>query len=123
MQKTIDDSRFEYDSHRGLHAWCRLQVWELPRHPAVALVCEAADSPSTYLAEDTDRIATLVWQLLDCPTRGIIYIECELSSEGNEDANTFNQVTFSPMGDCLIYPERRALHRLEVEIMVGGATV
>ncbi len=116
----IADENFDY---LGLHSFpsqCRLRVFEGPGLPLVVIATERADNPGTSVTNAAEVLATQVYQWLEYPARGIVFIEhYEKDGEENYAQERFALVSFAEFDGQFISPEWRHITKEEIEGMIG----
>ena len=125
MKQTIDVDHFNYTDPEGCQAVCQLRVWEEPGRPAVAIATELDTNPGCSVTHSASVLWKQVWQYLERPNSGLVAIESYIRRSERlspESRQTFDLVTFAGKGR-FEGPTWRRLHRVEVELLLGGAVV
>ncbi len=71
----ILDSVFCYRGFCGNAAECRIRVYEAPGRAAVVIASELASNRGTSIIHMVTHLAGWVWQILEQPPGGLIWIE------------------------------------------------
>jgi hypothetical protein len=73
-RKTMDFS-LRYRGYHGTPSCCRVRVWEQAGKPPVVLATELESNAGTSVTNRIEVIATMVYQMLERPETGLVFIE------------------------------------------------
>lgn len=121
MQQTLD-TLHHYKGYGAGDAVCRLRVYEEPGKPTIVIVTELPENAGTSVTNRAERLATQVWQMLERPAEGMVWVEhYPESGRGRKvwEQEHFSLVTFSETMQGFRKPEWKALPKEEVEALVG----
>lgn len=124
MQKTVDEEHFQYVGTDCRDGYCHLRVWEQPGQNPVAVITEPHANTGMSITKAAEMVWPLVWQFLERPT-ALMMIEHYVrpqSGRSGKMQETFDLVTFSGPGR-FESPTWRRLHRVEVDMLIGGGSL
>jgi hypothetical protein len=119
MQQIADET-FDFAGPHRFASQCRLRVYEGPGLPLVVIATERPDNPGTSVTNAAEVLATQVYQWLEYPARGMVFIE-HYEQDGQEDyaQERFALVSFAEMDGQFISPQWQHMTKEEVEGMIG----
>ena len=114
---------FPYRGYHGCLSRCRLRVYEESGTPPVVIVTERDDNPGTSITNRAEYLATAVWQMLERPEAGMVWIEHyeDRALIGGKPLfkEKFDSVTFTSTSRGFSDPRWKPISKAEVEILIG----
>lgn len=122
------DTVFRYRGFCGNAAECRLRVYEKPGQATVVVASELDSNQGTSIANMVVNLAGWVWQMLEKPPNGMVWIE-HFPRSGGEAANrnvfspgTFSEVNFTELvlgcSEVFANPVWTALSKEEFDALI-----
>ena len=122
MRKTWDGV-FPYRGYHGCSSRCRLRVYEESGKPPVVIATEREDNPGTSITNMAEHLATAVWQMLERPEHGLVWIEHyqDRALIGGKPLfkEEFDSVTFTSTCHGFTDPRWKPISKAEVETLIG----
>ena len=129
--RVVENSVFSYRGYHGCRSLCRLRIYkpeDVAGGPWVVIASELADNPGTSVTNACERIATAVWQKLERPASGMVFVE-HYPDRAFIGAKPLFVERYDLVGfqidpwHNLRAPRWRASCRNEIEELIGGVLV
>jgi len=121
--RLAEDRLLEYRGYHGCKSECRIRLYEGEGKPPVVIATELDSNPGTSVTNRAEAIAHLMWQYLERPPAGMVFIEnypdrCFIGDRPMM-RESFDLVSFEWGSGRPEKPVWRRISRSQVETILG----